>query len=89
MEKLTVLTFICSTLQIVGFLCIILREMVKAHYQTAINVLIGISGFAGIVSYFIVPTSIISIVAAIAGLGYIIVSIIPKKETITLIISND
>lgn len=87
MEKLVVLSLICGILQIVGFLCIcikilcvfVLKYNVNSNYRSAINVLIGISGFAAIVKYFILPSDLLLIAAGIAGFGLIIFSLIPSK----------
>jgi hypothetical protein len=74
MEKLRmeVLDFLCSTLQIVGFVTILTKWP-----QAIASIVIGISGFAAIVKFFLPYNKngfdgLLRPAAAIAGIGIII-----------------
>jgi hypothetical protein len=74
MERIKVAAVICSILEIIGLIAIILLMVGGYNEQRHLNVLIGIGGFAAIIKYFIVPSKLLYFFAAIGGFIAIIVS---------------
>lgn len=71
-QKIKILSIICGILQIAGLILIISQSFLSN--SSAVWVLIGVSGFAGVVQFFL-PYSIgssIARLAALSGVGIII-----------------
>ena len=77
--KIKIIWFICSVLQIVGFVLIVSQGFTKGI--GFVNILIGISGFAAVVKFFIEDEEKMPInfrwttaVAAVAGFGIVVLA---------------
>ena len=87
MKNLESLSIICIILQFIGFalstlLGFIGFEKTPKNYHQIVTVLISIGGFAAIVNYFLLPTTIMSTIAGICGLGIIIVALVNKAQSV-------
>lgn len=72
MERIKILSAICSVWQIVGLVAIILyTTYYKADF---LLVLLGIAGFAGVVKYFLPDVRLPEKAAAVIGVGIIVMA---------------
>lgn len=68
MKNFETLNIICSILQIIGSILTLGLVCIKSINNQWVKTLIGIAGFAGIINYFSIESTKVSILVGLSGL---------------------
>jgi hypothetical protein len=73
MKEKLFLSIVCGTLQIMGFICIMLitKPIGEANHLFFVIIIIA-GGIAAVINWFLIPKNIVSTAAAVSGIGLII-----------------